>query len=240
MRPWKMEPARDLGVPPIDRLRSLDREVGLISSGMHLAWWSMIRGYLAVWHRLEITGRENLPAKPPYVLIANHASHLDALVLAAPLPWRLRDRIFPIAAGDVFFKTTFVSAFAAGMLNALPMWRKNCGPRALADLRRRLVEEPCIYVLFPEGARSRDGALLKFKAGLGMLVGGTEVPVVPCRLTGCFEALPAKRRLPLPTKIRLTIGTPVTFANVPPGREGWNQVAETCEEKVRLLDKPRG
>jgi 1-acyl-sn-glycerol-3-phosphate acyltransferase len=238
MQPWKLEPAHDLGLPPVDRLRSLDREVGLISTGMHLAWWSMVRGYLAVWHRLEIVGRENLPAKPPFVLIANHVSHLDALVLAAPLPWRMRDRIFPIAAGDVFFKTAFVSAFAAGMLNALPMWRKKCGPRALADLRRRLVEEPCVYILFPEGTRSRDGTIASFKAGLGMLVAGTQVPVVPCLLTGCYEALPPKRKVPLPRTIRLTIGEPVTFAETPVDREGWIRVAETCEERVRAL--PRG
>jgi 1-acyl-sn-glycerol-3-phosphate acyltransferase len=235
MEPWKFEPAHDLGMPPAQRLRSLDREVGLISTGLHLAWWSMVRGCLAVWHRLEIVGLDNLPAKAPYVLVANHTSHLDALVLAAPLPWRLRDRIFPIAAGDVFFKSTFVSAFAAGMLNALPIWRKNCGPRALADLRRRLVEEPCVYVLFPEGGRSRDGAIMSFKAGLGMLVAETQVPVVPCRLTGCFEALPAKRKLPLPRKIRLTIGAPVTFADVPSDREGWIRIAATCEERVRSL-----
>jgi hypothetical protein len=43
------------------------------------------RGYLAVWHRLEIRGQANLPKKPPFVRVANHASHLDAFVLAAAL-----------------------------------------------------------------------------------------------------------------------------------------------------------
>src|SRR5437763_7255516 len=142
MQEWNLQPARDLGMPPGERLRSLQRESGLISTGLHIAWWSVIRGYLAVWHRLAISGQQHIPAQPPFVLVGNHTSHLDALVLAAPLPWRLRDRIFPIAAGDVFFQTPLASAFAAGMLNALPMWRKKCGPHALEELRRRLLEEP--------------------------------------------------------------------------------------------------
>ena len=100
-------------------------------------------------------------------------------MLAAPLPWRLRDRVFPIAAGDVFFETPMMSAFSAFFLNALPLWRKKCGPHALKELRDKLLEDPCVYVLFPEGARSRDGKMLPFKKGLGMLVAGTPVPVVP-------------------------------------------------------------
>src|SRR5207244_9991775 len=95
----------------------------------------------AIAHRRTITGREKLPAHGPFVLATNHCSHLDALVLGAALRPRHRERAFPIAAGDVFFQTTAVSAFSAIILNALPMWRKNCGPHALAELRLKLQGE---------------------------------------------------------------------------------------------------
>jgi 1-acyl-sn-glycerol-3-phosphate acyltransferase len=72
----------------------------------------------------------------------------------------------------------------------LPMWRKNCGSHALADLKQRLVEEPCGLILFPEGKRSRDGSLGPFKPGLGMLIASTNVPVVPCHVSGAFQAFP--------------------------------------------------
>ena len=235
MSDWKMDPARDLGMPPTERARSLQRENGLISTGFHLAWWTMVRSYLGVWHRLTISGQEHIPAKPPFVLIANHASHLDALVLAAPLPWRQRDRIFPIAAGDVFFQTPLISTFSALMLNALPMWRKNCGPHAMKELRRRLLDEPCSYILFPEGARSRDGKMLPFKPGLGMLVAETSVPVVPCHLDGCLEALHANQVFPRPRRIRLRIGEPINFADVPNKRDGWVHIATTLEDRVKAL-----
>jgi 1-acyl-sn-glycerol-3-phosphate acyltransferase len=52
MEPWNLEPARDHGLKPAERMRSLQRENGIYSNGMHLAWWTMVRSYLAVWHRL--------------------------------------------------------------------------------------------------------------------------------------------------------------------------------------------
>jgi 1-acyl-sn-glycerol-3-phosphate acyltransferase len=235
MEQWNLTGARDLSMTPAERWRSLQRENGLISTGLHLAWWSLVRGYLAMWHRLSITGRQNLPAQPPYVLVANHTSHLDALVLAAPLPWRLRDRVFPIAAGDVFFETPLASAFAAGLLNALPLWRKKCGPHALEQLRKRLLEEPCVYILFPEGGRSRDGKMMTFKPGLGMLVAGADAPVIPCHLDGCYEALPPENRFPKPRRIRLRIGEPVNFKDVANDRQGWLHIATTLKERVQAL-----
>ena len=235
MEEWDLRPAHDHGLPLGQSLKSLKRESGLVASGLHIAWWSLVRGYMMVWHRLEVKGRENLPKKPPFVLVANHSSHLDVLVLAAPLSWRLRDQIFPIAAGDVFFETPVVSAFSALFLNALPMWRKKCGPHALQQLRQRLLEEPCAYILFPEGTRSRDGTLLPFKNGLGMVVAGTSVPVVPCYLQGTYAALQPSQRFPRPRKIRLTVGTPLEFSQVANERAGWEQIGAELQAAVTRL-----
>lgn len=235
MEPWKYDPAHDQGLPPVERFRSLQRESGLISTVLHRLWWSTVRVYLRLWHSLRIDGREHLPSDPPFVIVANHTSHLDALVLAASLPHKHRDRIFPIAAGDVFFETPTASALSALLLNALPMWRKKCGSHHMEQLRERLLEEPCAYILFPEGTRSRLGTMGSFKAGLGMLVAGTSVPVIPCYLEGCFQALPSDRRYPRRHPIRLHIGPPLTFAEVANDRHGWKQVAAKVEEGVRAL-----
>ena len=141
MEPWQLQPARDTGLTPAERFRSVRRESGLLESLAHHVCFSLLRSYFAIAHRLTIIGREKLPAHGPFVLAANHCSHLDALALGAALTPRHRERAFPIAAGDVFFQSTVTSTFSAIMLNALPMWRKNCGPHALADLRRKLQEE---------------------------------------------------------------------------------------------------
>jgi 1-acyl-sn-glycerol-3-phosphate acyltransferase len=235
MEPWQFQPARDTGLTPAERFRSVRRESGLLESLAQQACFSILRTYFAFGHRLAITGREKLPLHGPFVLAANHCSHLDALVLGAALRPRHRERAFPIAAGDVFFQTTAVSVFSAILLNALPMWRKNCGPHALAELRRKLQEEKAIFIIFPEGGRTRTGSMMSFKHGLGMLVAETDVPVVPCGLVGTLEALPPNRRVPRPVKIKLTIGAPLEFAATANNREGWSQIAQNVESSVRGL-----
>jgi 1-acyl-sn-glycerol-3-phosphate acyltransferase len=235
MEPWRLQPAHDTGLSPAERFRSVRRESGLLESLTHHFCFSLLRIYFAIAHRLTIVGRENLPAHGPFVLVANHCSHLDALALGAALPPRHRERAFPIAAGDVFFQTNVTSTSSAIMLNALPMWRKNCGPHALADLRRKLQEERSIFIIFPEGGRSRDGSMKPFKHGLGMLVAETNVPVVPCGLVGAFEALPPDRKIPRPGAIKLVIGDALDFGSIPNDRTGWWQIAARVESCVRVL-----
>jgi len=232
MEPWNLQPAHDTGLTPTERFRSVRRESGLLESLAHQACFSLLRSYFAVAHRLTIIGREKLPAHGPFVLAANHCSHLDALILGAALTPRHRERAFPIAAGDVFFQSNVTSTFSAIMLNALPMWRKNCGPHALADLRRKLQEEKAIFIIFPEGGRSRTGSMMPFKHGLGMLVAQTNVPVVPCGLVGTFEALQPHRRLPQPVAIKLVIGSALQFASTANDRTGWSQIAAQVESSV--------
>jgi 1-acyl-sn-glycerol-3-phosphate acyltransferase len=235
MDEWRFEPARDLGLTRTERRLSLRREVGLESAITCLAWRTLTRSYLAFAHRLEICGRDNLPARPPFVLTANHASHLDAVVLGAMLPSRFAGRVFPIAAGDTFFTRRSSSVFATAWMNALPIWRRNCGAHSLEELRARLVRGESIYILFPEGTRTRDGVIGPFKPGLGRLVAGTEIRVLPCYLRGTFEALPPTHRLPRPKKVKVTIGAAMSFAEVANERQGWESIAARVENAVRAL-----
>jgi 1-acyl-sn-glycerol-3-phosphate acyltransferase len=235
MDPWVYKPATDMELPPVERARSLRRESGLMSDLGHFACHGLARAYFRLYHRMRIEGSENLPGELPFVLVANHASHLDALALAATMPRRLCGRVFPVAAGDVFFQTPATSLASAFFLNALPMWRKRCGSHALAELRARLVGEPCGYILFPEGGRSRDGRMLPFKMGLGMLTAGTGVPVVPCHLGKTFEAFPPGARLPRPRQVRVRIGRPLSFAGLPNARAGWEGVVSAIEAAVHRL-----
>jgi 1-acyl-sn-glycerol-3-phosphate acyltransferase len=240
MKPWDFQPAHDTGLTPSERFRSVRRESGFLESLAHHACFSLLRSYFAIAHRLTIVGREKLPAHGPFVLAANHCSHLDALALGAALAPRHRERAFPIAAGDVFFQTKMTSTFSAIMLNALPVWRKNCGPHALTDLRRKLQEEKAIFIIFPEGGRSRTGSMMPFKHGLGMLVAETNVPVVPCGLVGTFEALPPEGNFPRPVSIKLMIGDALEFASMSNDRTGWSQIAKSLESRVReLVTQPR-
>ncbi len=240
MQDFDLKPANDLGMTHRQRTMSLARESGLIETGTHFAYWAMMRTYLRVYHRMSIRGRENIPAQPPYVMVANHSSHLDALMMVSVQRWRLRDKVFPLAAGDFFFETPAMAAFATLCINALPLWRNNCGRHVLGELRKRLISEPCAFVLFPEGTRSTDGKIGSFKAGLGMLVAKSSVPVVPCLISGTREALPRDKRCPRPRRVSLTIGQPLTFTDVSNDRSGWEQVANKTQRAVEALTDGSG
>jgi 1-acyl-sn-glycerol-3-phosphate acyltransferase len=230
--PWKYRPAADHGLAPAERFRSTRREPGLLSTCAHSAACGLLRGYLRVYHRLAVTGAECLPRRPPFVVIANHASHLDALILSAALPAAVRRFTYPVAAGDVFFQTLPASVLTALFINALPLWRKKVTTHALDDLRERLRQGDTGLILFPEGSRTRDGGLLPFKSGLGRLVTGLAVPVFPCAITGAFKAFPPGRMLPRPAGIGVRVAEPISFETTPNTRDGWDSVAETLRAAV--------
>lgn len=234
MDEWQYKPARDHGLSMADRWRSNKRESGLIGRiGCHL-WSAGIWRYLRTVHHLQVSGREHLPTRPPFMLVANHTSHLDALILAAILPRHLRSCVFPIAAGDTFFETHRHALFAAGLMNALPMWRKNCGRHAMQELRARLVDDPCGLILFPEGTRSRTNELAPFKPGVGMIVAGAPVPVIPCHIKGAFDAWPPQSSRPRWGKpLSVSIAPALEFSATPNGRAGWEEIASSLESAVR-------
>lgn len=232
---WQYRPAADLDKRAPEQWRSLRRESGLLSWGAHMAWCGLTGAYLRAFHGFRIEGREHLPKRAPFVVVANHSSHLDAVTLAVGLPARMRERAFPIAAGDTFFETPAMAAFAAVFLNALPMWRKKCGSHAMEMLRERLIEGETVYLLFPEGTRTRTGVMAPFRAGIGMLVAGTPVPVVPAWLDGCYAAMPPGSKFPRLRPISLRFGPPLVFAAAPNTREGWRDVAAQLEQAVKAL-----
>jgi len=98
-----------------------------------------------------------------------------------------------------------------------------------------LLKGRSVYILFPEGTRTRTGAMATFKPGLGRLVAGTSVPIVPCYLNGTFAALPASGTVPRWKKIDVTIGKPLSFSVTTNDRAGWELIAAATENAVRAL-----
>ncbi len=235
MERWDYTGAKDRDVAPGQRPMCTRRETGLVGALVSLPWWILVRGYLRLAHRLHVCGREHLPLDPRFIIVANHASHLDALSLAAALPLRWNGHVFPVAAGDTFFEKPSAAWFAALCLNALPLWRRRASGHALTDLRDRVEAGHSVLILFPEGTRSRDGRMAGFKPGIGRLVAGTTIPVVPAYLEGAHRAFPPRARCPRPTPIRITFGPPRFFADQRDTRDGWRAVSAELETAVRAL-----
>ncbi|MBN2685945.1 MAG: 1-acyl-sn-glycerol-3-phosphate acyltransferase [Pontiellaceae bacterium] len=235
MEEWSYKAAKDQDLKPGEWPRSVRRDPGLVGASSGALRWGLVRSYLRFAHRLRFEGREHIPRDMPFVLIANHASHLDALVLGAVIPVGLNHRVFPIGAGDTFFRYRTTAVLSSLFLNVLPMARDGSGGGSLMQLRERLMDGECGYMIFPEGTRTRSVEMGRFKAGIGMLIAGTSVPVVPCFLKGTFEAWPSSRRFPRPGSVLLKVGSALTFAEEENNRLGWMRIAEKLKEAVCKL-----
>ncbi|WP_432800374.1 lysophospholipid acyltransferase family protein [Poriferisphaera sp. WC338] len=229
---WQYQTARDHGVSGFERMKSSRREMGLIGAVTCRMWGLMIAAYLKLMHQIEVIDGEYLPRNGPFVIIANHTSHLDALALGSILRKTSRDRVFSIAAEDLFFKNGVRGTASAMLINALPMRRGRMGKYAMEDLRQRLTNDKVGYVIFPEGTRSRDGELGKFKAGIGMLVCDTDVPITPCWIDGAWKAWPSAKRFPKRGKVVIKVGKPERATSFPHDINGWRVCAETLRERV--------
>jgi len=235
MGTWHYEPARDLDQTLIERLRGFPREPDMLVYGLRSVVALAIRGWLKTYHRLEISGREFLPAEGSYVIVANHASHLDTLCLLAALPLRKLHRAFPAAAEDYFFVALPRVAAAAIVVNALPFGREVSAKQSLALCRQLLSSPGNILILFPEGTRSASGEIGEFKPGIGLLLAGSAVPVVPCHLSGTHGAWPKGRAIPTPRKVRLRIGAPRRFDHLQVEKEAMLRIAGELRSAVEEL-----
>ena len=183
--------------------------VWILRSALQLLMRIVLRSY----HRLDVVGRENLPVGQSFIMVCNHSSHLDAVCLLATLPLRRVHHAFPVAAADYFFSTPLRSVLSTVAVNGLPLDRQH-GAGSLDTCRAMLANPETVLIIFPEGTRSCSGELGRFRSGVARLVAGTRTPVVPCHLSGAFEAWPKGRALPRPFPLRLRIGEPRTFPRV--------------------------
>ena len=240
MKKWQYECAPDLDQSLVERLRHFPRQPDMLVYGLRSIAAVIIRAWLRSYHRLEIVGRDHLPADDSFVMVANHSSHLDTLCLLSALPLTKLHRAFPAAAADYFFRSVHRTFVAAVIVNALPFARQVNIRQSLSLCQTLLENSGNILIVFPEGTRSASGQIEKFKPGVGALVAKRNVAVLPCFLDGAFRALPKGSIWPRPRKVRLIIGEPRNYASLVNGRDSASAVAAELQETVRLLGQRYG
>ena len=224
----------------VNRLRRFPREPDVVVYGFRSVIALIIRGLLRLYLRFEIVGAEHLPNGSSFVLVANHSSHLDTLCLLAALPLRRLHRAFPVAAEDYFFRDLPRTWFAAVVMNALPFARQMRVRESLSICAQLLAQPGNVLIIFPEGTRSRTGETQPFKSGIGALLAGRDVSVLPCCLQGAFRAWPKGRRWPRPGKVRLIIGAPRNYATRGAERSDACAIAAELQGAVRELGQTDG
>ncbi|MFK8017617.1 MAG: MFS transporter [Gammaproteobacteria bacterium] len=165
-------------------------------------------------YRLSRRGADNLPLEGPAVLVCNHVSYVDAMIIGSasrpPVRFVMYHKIFRIPVLRFIFRTA----------QAIPIASQREDPELLAQAFDKVALELArgnVVCIFPEGRLTADGEMNEFKAGIEKIIERSPVPVVPMALRGLwgsvFSRHPGKlwsrATRGLFSKIELNIGEPI-------------------------------
>ena len=165
--------------------------------------WAIYRYYFSI----KCSGLENLPREQPYIIAANHSSHLDTLAVMTVLGDEFK-RLRVLAAKDYWFSTRFKSWFSGELLKFVPFDRHANFLQGLRISQEVLKQDECLLI-YPEGTRSVTGELQPFKPGLGLLAYESGSPIIPAYIDGTYHALPKGKNLPRKSRIQVIFGKPI-------------------------------
>ena len=201
---------------------------------MRFLSWVMVR----FLYRLRPHGIEaNVPDEGAALIVCNHVSYMDALILSATIPRPVRFvmyyRIFNIPVMRWIFRTAKAIPIAGARENPALM-------QAAFDEVDKALAEGELVCIFPEGALTRDGEMAAFKSGVEKILERRPVPVVPMALRGMWASMWSRRdtrlgRMRVPRRLRAHVeviaGPPV---------DGATATAEGLEAQVRALRGDQG
>jgi 1-acyl-sn-glycerol-3-phosphate acyltransferase len=195
---------------------------------MRLLAWVLIN----TLYRIRTTGLENIPDEGPAVVVCNHVSFIDALILGGsirrPVRFVMYHKIFKVPVMSFIFRTAKAIPIAPAKEDEAMM------NRAFDEIAREL-EEGNVVGIFPEGSITSDGQISEFRSGIERVIQRSPVPVVPLALRGLWGSIFSRRdgflkRARIPrrfwSRIELVAGAPVPAAQV---------TAAVLETKVRAL-----
>jgi 1-acyl-sn-glycerol-3-phosphate acyltransferase len=195
----------------------------------------VIRVLFDMFFRGEVIGADNLPRHGGFLLAANHASFLDPPIIGCHISRQI-----------AYFarKTLWRRGFASWWLDSvgtIPVDRD--GGQDVSAIKRVLkaLKEERGLILFPEGTRTTDGNLKAAKAGVGFIAVKTQVPVIPVRIFGSFEALGKGRGLRLGTPVTVIYGKPMppsVYDTPTAGKERAQIASERIMAEISKLQPP--
>ena len=161
-----------------------------------------------VLYRIKEQGMENIPDEGPCLLVCNHVSYVDALLLGGavrrPVRFVMAKPIYDLPLMNYIFRTG----------KAIPIDSKERNPEIYQQAFERINEELAdgqVVCIFPEGKLTRDGELAEFKTGMEKIVNENRVPVIPMALSGLWGSFFSHKRGPALTRLPKRFWSRVTL-----------------------------
>jgi 1-acyl-sn-glycerol-3-phosphate acyltransferase len=182
----------------------------------------------------RVHGAENVPAQDPFLLVANHDSHLDTPLLLSLFPGSRLARIRPVAAAD-YWGSGLKRFVAERFFRVLPIARRGQEAGEAVARMEEALDAGESLILFPEGTRGDPEVLQPFRSGAARLAAARpQVPVVPVYLANTGRNLPRGSSLFLPMICDIWMGERV------PASADVASMRAAIEDAVRKLERDSG
>ncbi len=160
----------------------------------------VLKPIFKLYNKLEIRGLENIPKDKNVIFAPNHQSFLDGFLIVASLPDDILEKTYFLAE-EKFFSGK-IRKWIADNFHVLTV-NVNKDLKTSLQKTAKLLKEGKNVVIFPEGARTRNGNLLPFKKSFAILSKELNIPVVPVVIKGAYESFPIGSYLPKPSRITI-------------------------------------
>lgn len=170
---------------------------------LYRAAQALVRALWPIFGRLDVEGIEHVPGEGPFLLIANHQSYLDPILIQAIVP-----RTMYTMAKSTEFSTPVIGRLLE-RLKSFPVRRFEIDSQAVRTVLRHLAAGRGVGI-YVEGERTWDGRLQPPRLGTIRVILKAGVPVVPCGISGAYEVWPRWSRLRRGI-VRVRFGEPLRF-----------------------------
>ncbi|MEQ9453330.1 MAG: lysophospholipid acyltransferase family protein [Phycisphaeraceae bacterium] len=211
-------------------------------SWLEYRWWFFLKSLVYVWclvlYRVRLWGGGNLPRTGPVLLVSNHQSYIDPMLMCLGCP----GRTYCSMARSTLWRKGWL-AFLLNSVHSLPVRQGDGDMAAMRGFIERLKDGQMLLV-YPEGTRTEDGEVQPFESGLMLLIKRAKPVVVPVAVEGAYDIWPKGRGFPrLSGRLGLSLGEPIEAeALIPLGAEGAlgllrDRVAEQVDEMRERFDR---